>query len=204
MKIQTITDPFHAIIVDDLYDQNELASIWDELEFLRPKMIDGDRVTLSSLDNSGKSNKKNRGILLDREYLNNRNLSNILRINRKIFKREILNQESLWFFKEFACNMYYTLVSYYEDSDHYKKHVDHGTATVLTWFYRDPKKFEGGNLLFPEHDFEVEVLNNRCIIFPSVIPHAVSGVSMKSEDMSKGWGRYVMVQFLNQVTQIPV
>ena len=68
---------------------------------------------------------------------------------------------------------------------------------MLVWFYKEPKKFEGGDLEFPDYETadgipKVEVRNNRILIFPSIIRHAVTTISMKEEDMGKKLGRFCM------------
>ena len=65
----------------------------------------------------------------------------------------------------------------------------------MTWFFKEPKKFEGGDLVFTEFGEIVKCENNKCIVFPSTLFHEVPAVEMKEEDMGKGLGRYCMSQF---------
>ena len=91
--------------------------------------------------------------------------------NRKFFM-----SHPHWYFPGTASNtnQHYTQLVYYENNDEYKSHRDCAQFTVLNWFYRKPKKFSGGNLYFEDFDLEIECLNNRTLIFPSVINHAVN------------------------------
>ena len=68
--------------------------------------------------------------------------------------------------------------------------------TGITWFYREPKKFTGGNLRFPLFDMEIECKHNRVIVFPSSIYHGVDKIGMEEKDMGKKLGRFAMSQFL--------
>jgi len=190
-------NPFHAILIEDIYSQDELSLIWKEFDSLHRDFIDGNSASFSASNDK----KHNVGVMLDTHYSNDRSKSNILQVNRKIF--ELINQKDSWFFRHFKCNLDYTLVSYYENSDYYKPHTDQATATALTWFYKTPKKFQGGNLHFPEYNIDIEIQNNMCLIFPSKIEHSVDEVSMDDQYLNGNNGRYVMVQFLNQVTEIP-
>jgi len=201
MKVQLMTDPFHSLLIEDLYDPDELNVIWDEIEYLRPHFVDGDEATYSA-EVDGQSIKRNKGILLDRHFKDNRDESDILKINRKIFTLLKQLKSGSWFFDEVSCNLDYTLLSYYENSDHYKTHKDAATITALTWFYREPKRFEGGDLKFPDYDITVPVKSNGCILFPSKINHAVTPIQMEDQYANKGLGRHTMTQFINYITEI--
>ncbi|QBQ74910.1 hypothetical protein RW110999_032 [Cyanophage S-RIM4] len=203
MKVQLMTDPFHSLLIEDLYDPDELNVIWDEIEYLRPHFVDGDEATYSA-EVDGQSIKRNKGILLDRHFKDNRDESDILKINRKPFILLDQIESGSWFFDKFSCNLDYTLLSYYENSDHYKKHRDSASITCLTWFFREPQKFRGGELVFPDYDVTLPVKNNGCVMFPSKIYHAVNAVEMDEEDLGKGLGRHTMTQFMNCVTEMPV
>ena len=67
------------------------------------------------------------------------------------------------------CNHDDTLISYYEDSEYYKPHEDIFNFAKLTWFFKEPKKFEGGDLVFTEFGEIVKCENNKCIVFPSAL-----------------------------------
>ena len=102
-----------------------------------------------------------------------------------------------WWFKNMCLPDSTVLFSYYENGDFYKAHADEFVATMLVWFYKEPKKFEGGDLEFPDYETadgipKVEVRNNRILIFPSIIRHAVTPISMEEEDMGKKLGRFCM------------
>jgi Rps23 Pro-64 3,4-dihydroxylase Tpa1-like proline 4-hydroxylase len=197
MKIEVFETPFPYIRIYDFYTDGELELIWKELDFiLNDNILKGPEKTGTAKSN-GVVLKNNLGIFLDSFY-SNRESSNILRVNRKIFEvlQGIFDQSNHWFLKNFVSNLDGTLISYYEDGGYYQKHSDGAAATCLTWFYKEPKSFDGGNLLFEDYNIEIEIENNSLIFFPSTIPHSVSKVSMDKKQSEEYMGRICMTQLL--------
>ena len=115
MKIKVFESPFPYIQIYDFYTDEELKLIWKELDFiLNDYNLLGPDKTASAHDN-GVLLKNNLGFFLDSLYTN-RESSNILRINRKIFHvtQEIFDKSNNWFLKNFKSNVDGTLISYYE------------------------------------------------------------------------------------------
>lgn len=193
MKIFNNIDPFPFIMIDNFYSDDELELIWSEINFLsQGKKLKGPEVTGGEINA-----KRNLGIFVENVFLDH-SFSNILTIGDKIFENEnsLFCQNKSWFFRNFSFNESSTLLSYYENSDHYKPHKDLCHATNITWLYKQPKKFEGGELYFSDFDIEVESLNNRSIIFPSCINHAVKPVKMNSDHKNKNMGRFSITKFI--------
>tara|TARA_X000000368_G_scaffold10235_1_gene8151 strand:+ start:173 stop:904 length:732 start_codon:yes stop_codon:yes gene_type:complete len=211
------------LVIDNFYSEKELSLIWNELNFF----LDGDK--FNPPENTGtaysfkenKPIKKNKGIFLDNLY-QERKYSNILTVNRKLyqnFNNITSNCKSWWFpciagsFSAIACDT--TLVSYYEDSDYYESHWDQSVITSLTWFYKEPKVFEGGDLIlnskslrsYSSNDIhplnlmgspeKIETKNNRMLLFPSVVPHQVTPIKIDPIYKNKGMGRFCITNFLN-------
>ena len=201
-------EPFPYILIDDFYDQSELDGIWEELDYLcnpkrmgRSSMERGAATNVSS-DGTRESIKNAWDIFLD-TFFTSRDSSSILEINRKLFRdHEMFKNHPHWLFNHLdALNEDNTLIMYYENNDEYKPHRDLARLTGITWFYREPKKFTGGNLIFPRFDMEIECKHNRVILFPSSIHHGVDKVSMEEKDMGKKLGRFAMSQFLSCLDQ---
>ena len=70
--------------------------------------------------------------------------------------------------------------------------------TALVWFYKEPKRFTGGDLTFTQSQQTVECKHNRMILFPSYYLHAVDEVSMEYKYRGKGLGRYCLTHFYNK------
>ena len=195
-------EPFPYILIDDFYDQSELGGIWEELDYLcHPKRMGRsslERGAAGKLDENGvyQSLKNTWDLRLDAFYTS-RDSSNILEINRKLFDLQLYYNHPHWLFNHVdALNEDTTQILYYENNDEYKPHRDLARLTGITWFYREPKKFTGGNLRFPRFDVEIECKHNRVIVFPSSIYHGVDKIGMEEKDMGKKLGRFAMSQFL--------
>ena len=185
------SNPFPYVIIDDLYSEEELRLIWKDFNHVYPLLLPGDK-TGSAKDN-GVFQKKNKGIFINHED------NTILRLGGKTWSLLNTLKESLnpgeWWLKNIRTSDSKTLVSYYEDTDYYKAHSDCAEITALSWYYKEPKKYRGGDLKFTDYNIDVECKNNRCIIFPSMIVHEVSEIKMNKGDMDKKLGRWTISQF---------
>jgi hypothetical protein len=189
------------VVVDKFFSEEESQQMLNELNFLnsRPEKLFGVESTGSAfetLENGEKKFiKKNRGVFLDDVY-SNRNFSDILNINRKLFDSEFVGKliQKHYFFRYIKeCNFDRTLIQYYENSDYYDFHIDTVTITAITWFYNKPKRFTGGDILF-KNGLTVECGYNRTLIFPSILEHSVSQINLDSNE--KNSGRYSITQFI--------
>lgn len=190
---------FGYTVIDDFYSNLELKDIWKELEyFTSPNRLFSPDMTFSATDN-GQLLKNNKSVPLDSIYQNNRRMSDILRLNRKLFDTSIFDPFSkLHPYNECIkeCSIDYTLLSYYENGDFYISHKDLAQFTALTWIYKEPKMFSGGEFSFPEDDIQIETKNNRVVLFPSWVAHEVTEVAMKQDFEYSCNGRYCITQFL--------
>ena len=206
MKDQTIIknyDPFPFLEIENMYDENQLKLIWQELEFLNQSDKFESPEETGSAQKEGESLKKNNGLFLDNLY-KTRNISNILTANKNLFAPHILKEfSSLCFLYENIkhTNEDTTLISYYDNGGYYKPHQDHAVYTAVTWFFKEPKKFNGGDFYFTDYDLKIEVKNNKTVLFPSVVNHSVDEILMNTNSCP-GYGRYVMVQLLHILPKI--
>ena len=205
VKLISNYEPFPHLIIEDFYNKNELELIWEELNFYtKPgKLLGADQY-------GGVKDKTNAkalhldAIYTDYEYLdgkpnpNYRNISNILTANRKIITSGILDEYAKL---HECCDLIYntntTKVRYYHDGEYYEPHKDSSFQTlVFSYFYKEPKRFEGGELYFPAHNYNYSCNNNSIIIFPGWVQHAVNKVKIKESDYYAGLGRYAITSFL--------
>ena len=201
--------PFPHLIIKNFYNPEELELIWEELKFYtKPGKL------LEAKDFGGVVDKTNsHAIPLDAVYINDkknkvnyRKLSNILTVNRKLFLPAILEP----FSKIHDCCSIAPLVSYditkiryYHDEEYYEPHIDKTFQFLaFSYFYKEPKKFEGGELYFPKYDYEVPCENNSIIILPGWVQHGVKKVSIKDSDYYDGWGRYCISSFFCCASQL--
>ena len=196
IKADTFVDPFPHAIFHNFYNDDELKLIWEELDFYtKPDKL------LDAKDYGGVVTHTNsKALWLDKVYQDEyRDISNILRVTRKIFLSNIMDV----FANIHDCvslsaesNYDNTKVRYYHDGDYYKPHVDkYVEFLAFSYFYREPKKFEGGELFFPKYDYSFKCDNNSLIIFPGWVEHGVSKVSIADSDYYEGFGRYAITSF---------
>jgi Rps23 Pro-64 3,4-dihydroxylase Tpa1-like proline 4-hydroxylase len=197
-QIYQIKDPFPFLKIENFYNEDELKLIWQELEFLtHPIKLNPPEETGTAVDINNIILKNNFGILLDNSYYK-RELSSILCVNKKIFSEEILDHFSKLSFgyeELYHTNDDKTLISYYENGGYYKPHIDNAIYTAITWFFREPKCFTGGDFYFYDYDYKIEIQNNMTVIFPSFVRHSVSEI-ISDETKFTGNGRYSMTQFI--------
>ena len=199
MKIQNLDYGFPMILIDDFYNYWEIGQIWSELKELTEADVFLDPHQSWSAVEHGKFLKNNKCIHLDEYYAKKRQKSDILHINRKIFQENLLERSENWFFKNFikTCDYDSTLLSYYEGDNYYRAHSDAAMVTGLYWFYKEPKEFRGGEFLFPDYKIDIEVANNRLLLFPSFIKHQVMEVFLDPKFTDQNMGRWCMTQFLD-------
>lgn len=188
-KYSFFIEPVPHCIIRNYYNDEELEMIWEELEFLKPRLLEPE-FTESARDENGNIMKNNKGIFLEKLYGQSQNFSNILRIGKRIKHPDVLNsiKGKHWFYN-YLTNLYEysTLISYYNDGGYYKPHKDSSVVTCTSYHWREPKKFQGGDLYFG--DYHVPIENNAMVIFPSCIEHEVTPVN--------GDGRYALTQFVS-------
>jgi Rps23 Pro-64 3,4-dihydroxylase Tpa1-like proline 4-hydroxylase len=189
MRIENLSEPFFHSIVYDFYNPEEEKLIWQELEFLNKL---GKLLPPSETGDANSSPNKV-GVFLDRLYKNNENFSNILTVNRKIFKIKHLLSKNPFSRYLTIIDKDLTMVSYYEDESYYLPHHDSYILSSVTTFWRKPKMFSGGQLGFVEYNYFPEMDHNTMILFPSYERHEVSEIQMEENDGING--RYTINQF---------
>jgi Rps23 Pro-64 3,4-dihydroxylase Tpa1-like proline 4-hydroxylase len=187
--MEIYTSPVTFCIVRDFYTKDEIEILAKELEKLKPH-FGGPERTGTARDIVGNIKKDNRGLFID-----DRN-NPIVKLNRKVIKPEFIHEltKKNWFFNYIKhCNRDNTLVSYYEDSGHYKSHTDASIVTAIYYYWKEPKMFTGGDICFG--DYVVPVTNNSLLIFPSCTEHEVTPLT--------GSGRYAITQFISKADDPP-
>lgn len=200
MIAEIFKEPYPYIVIDDFYDFDEYNMIWQELDFLtyeRKMMKPEDS---GSATFNGRYLKNNRCIWMDSVY-QDRNISNILQVNRKIFTDQRVKdciKECGPLYAHFdECDRDGTLLSYYDDSTKYESHKDKDIFTCLWWTYRHPKAFTGGDLTLTDLEQTIELKDNRLVIFLSQFRHEVSEVKMiKPQPPYSGLGRFCLTNFV--------
>ena len=165
--------------ITDLYSKEELSELFSELDYLqtRPSIWLDPEKSGSAMTPEKIPLKENRGIWMNHIYKQTK-ASAILSHNMKIYEAGLAQKlaiEHSWF-------------------EYYKPHRDQAVLTTLTWLYKEPKQFEGGEITLNEEDV-LPCDNNSMIIFPSTCIHEVSPVLLKNTE-STGMGRYTITTFV--------
>jgi hypothetical protein len=181
-------------IVDKFYSSEELRLAKEELTSLyEVSKLGIFENTGVAKDDDGNARQKSNSLFLDDLFAKDRSLSKILSVNRKLFScvqlQEVLLQKSLFYNYIYNSNKDNTLINFYTLNDFYKEHKDRTCFTALTFFKL--QDFEGGDLLFTEHNIRIQPLENRIVIFPGFMYH-------KAEEVRNGV-RVSMAQFINTV-----
>lgn len=186
-----------VVYIKNFYSEDELKKIMNELKFLyrinRYKNAEEPGGPGTAYE-EGIPLKVGKGLHLNSVY-DDPTQSDILHINRKLFDQQLM--DTLMFEHPFFRYLWRstrdeTKIHYFVDGDHYKPHTDDCVITAITWFYKEPKSFTGGDLII-EKETKIPCLNNSTVIFPSILYHEVTSVVMKD---LPGQGRYSMSQFL--------
>ena len=195
IKGSGFTEPFPHLIFNNFYNEEELNLIWEELNFYtKPGKL------LEAKDYGGIPDKTNsKALILDTIYSEHRNLSSILTVNRKLFDKAVLKAfSSIHDCCSIAsrCNWDVTKTRYYHNDEGYEPHTDASTQFLaFSYFYKEPKKFTGGEVFFPSYDYDYSCENNSIIIFPGWVEHGVRRVTIEDSDYFDGWGRYAITSF---------
>jgi len=202
LDVDLISEPFPHMIIRKTFDEQELKLIWRELEFLNTphKMNRPDRNGTAVDQLTGLPLSNNYSLFLNGAYTDP-SISDILRINKKVVDPGITNAFAslsplVGHIKHI--NTHTTKIRYYETGEYYRGHHDTARFTAVSYFFKEPKSFTGGDFHFDEYDYTVPVENNMTIIFVGCILHSTTELKMTdNKERFSGYGRYAMTQFLN-------
>ena len=200
--IEYYDEEFPYIIINNAFNEKELKLVWEELDFLCYDWKDFSAMNPQTAGKWDRNLTSRHEVFLQNLYASPYASSIIKQyldcFTNTGFKTIFKNHPSHWFFKKQMTIGVNYLINYYENSNYYKPHKDQGFFTGLHWFFREPKKFEGGEFIFSDYDKKIKVENNKMLIFPSQILHEVTPVKMEAEDVGKKLGRWSITSFFNQ------
>ena len=194
MIFTVVKHPIPFLIIDNTFTKDEQVKIYRELDFISGKLITPDKTGSAVKDGEL---KKNTGLFLENVYAKH-DISDILTTSQKIFSPLVASELSKchYAYNMFSkLNTYSTLVSYYDDNGSYFSHTDQSPITVVTWFFKSPRNFTGGEFIFTDYNTQVELKNNRTVIFFGCYSHQVTNVNIINKDVPFS-GRYTITQFV--------
>ena len=203
-KVKVVKDDptFPFLVIDNWYNPEEEKAVWKELDFYTasPKeSIPRAENTIVARNKDGSSKSRAYRFYLENFYREGqREISPILNCLYKQRSPEFHNiiKECMPYARSFhTSNADSSLISYYEENDHYTPHHDTFQWTCLIWMVREPVLFNGGDFKLDEPDIEIKLKNNRMVMFPCCYLHSVSPVKFHTEPKERGYGRYTITHF---------
>ena len=199
MNIHVNTDPFPFLIIEDLYTEDELTLIWQELDYYQSNSYILNANTNPSLSEDGKERTKKQGNFVDNVF-QKREYSNILCLSRKLFQPGlIVNSDHIKELKYLRPDIDHSLLSYYDDGAYYLPHHDNTVVSIISWLWKEPKRFEGGDFVFEDYKLTIKCKHNSAVAFPGTTLHGVTPITMEDQYKDEGLGRYSLSHFLNFV-----
>ena len=199
MNIHVNTDPFPFLIIEDLYTEDELTLIWQELDYYQSNSYILNANTNPSLSEDGKARTKKLGNFVDNVF-QKREYSNILCLSRKLFQPGlIVNSDHIKEWKYLRPDIDHSLLSYYDDGAYYLPHHDNTVVSIISWLWKEPKRFEGGDFVFEDYKLTIKCKHNSAVAFPGTTLHGVTPITMEDQYKDEGLGRYSLSHFLNFV-----
>lgn len=199
MKIKFLKKPFPHVIVKNFLTQKQYKEVFDEVIQLIP-LMEGPEITGAASTSTKGILKKGKGIFLDDFFIDLKRAESRILVNfTKLFDEKIMSklQDADYFFKYYypITTRDFTLLQMYGDGDHYLPHADTCLFSSITLLHKEPKKYEGGELLFTDYDYNVNLNSNDTVIFPSRIVHEVLKVTSSSQDITDN--RFTITKFMH-------
>ena len=208
MKFTYIEDGIDCVIVDDFYTKKQLKDITLELDAItRPEIFKVNQEQLDSyVDDNGNKMSSRSGIFLEQLFSDWRHSAimshGVTQTSTQEFQSKLLEFNTM-FRGLFSCNARTHLVSYYENSDYYKPHVDVCSFTLMSYFHTTPKQYTGGELVLQScnsnKEVELEPENNQAVLILSNTMHEVRPIISDLENTFSGHGRYCVASFLSLI-----
>jgi hypothetical protein len=178
------------VIFDNVFSDNELSRMMLEIDLnIKPVM---------RRENTGGTEKKHTNAVFLHEIFNNPEASNIYLNTRKYLNDIIMDKlsDTHWVFTALkGADLKESIqILYYEDKDNYGQHTDISLMTMLFWAFKQPKGFEGGDIILDD-DVTIECKCNRALAMSLRMPHEVTPVKYTADVPNRG--RYCISNFYN-------
>tara|TARA_B100001250_G_scaffold117592_1_gene99824 strand:+ start:595 stop:1209 length:615 start_codon:yes stop_codon:yes gene_type:complete len=198
MNVTSHRDPTPHIRIKDIFSDDILYSIWNEIDELHDHLLPPKNT--GSAHRNNQLLKQNSGLYLYSHYKDSVESSKIINaIHNVVFHPQIMDA---WCYDHLSkmikiTNWETVLLSYYNEGDLYRPHHDVAMFTTLIWLWREPKAFTGGDLKLNQYDHMIKAENNSGIIFLSPEIHSVSSVIKTNHWLNKmdNYGRYCISHF---------
>lgn len=200
VQVNTDNPVFPFLVIDNWYTPTEEKAVWKELDFFSAtprEDIKRAETTIVARDPDGRA-KSNAYRFYIEDFYKQRDLSPIINSMYKQRRPEFhkLVEQLLPYGRAFSStNKDSSLLSYYEENDHYEPHHDCFLFTNLIWMVREPRLFNGGDFELNEPKVTIKLRNNRAVFFPCCYLHSVTPVKFHTQPKDVGYGRYTITHF---------
>ena len=179
MLIPDCNYPF--VVFDNVLSEEVYNNVLSEIKLLECNSKPPEK-TGSAQDAHGNALKRNSGVWLGEVYADyefSHICNAMLSFYRKEVVKQIVQQDNAFIHLDRKELKFDVLLTNYSEGDYYKMHSDTSLFTTCLWLWEEPKSFEGGEFLFhfDERIEEVEIKNNRLVIFPGHYRHSVNTVT---------------------------
>lgn len=194
IKVHLHRDPF-AIILEDVFDKDTLASIFTEIIANKSNFSDA-LIVQNGASVINKNFRSNHTAFFDQIYADDRTKSILLTETTKLIASDIvinlLNSAPYPFSNYAMTDTHETQVSRYGDTNEkYDWHIDRigndpsRIITISMYMYKEPQRFSGGEIVLSNgvlsngkiygetNRLTYKPKNNSCVIFNSRTPHCV-------------------------------
>jgi len=190
-------------VLHNFYTQNEMDRIWKELEYLRstdfgwrsPNPITNAVDEKTGITKFQGAKQFDFSLVFDKyQHHLATSKSNIYSLGKKLLKwMDYLENKHEIYFMLKQINYHTAFVNYYnQDKSVYNSHKDLAVFTILSYFYKKPKNFTGGDLLVEDRKYKIS--NGFTIILPSWMDHGTTPVTIKDKTKDDA-GRYCIAHF---------
>ena len=199
-RVEAVLDDirYPYVVADNWYTEEEEKCIWKELDFYST-MRQKERAEDNCAEKNGMPLANSYRFYVENYYKETyKHISTILSGDYKVRSVEFhkIVEKCLPYYRSFdTTNRTSTIISYYEENDHYKPHSDHFAWTMLIWMVKEPKHFDGGDFKLIEPGHEIKLKNNRMVFFPSCFLHSVTPLKFHTQPKDVGYGRYCITHF---------
>lgn len=193
----------YEYVLKDFYTEEEKQKIWTELQYLRSNeygWLHPNKENNACDADTGEVHLKD-AIQYCVSYKDVMDESIALKSSIYVYGNKIwkwhkkLTKFNQIYYQLQEINNRTSVITYYPNNSKYNKHRDCATFTMLSYFYREPKNFTGGEFIVEDRKYEIN--NGFTIIIPSFLEHGCAEVNIINESKDDS-GRFCVANFFFQ------
>ena len=201
---------FPYLLIDNWFTEPELKNIWKEIDFftIQNKFIKSSETKEVAISNKKPLANNFRvspfNHYSDLGYKTSPIANSLNKIQNKDFHslvdKTFVNTNTALANVFLGTNQSTSIISYYEKDNDYKEHFDQQQFTMITWLYKEPKNFTGGDFYFTKNNTKIKCVSNRTILFPGYYYHSVEPVKI-IDTTKENSGRFSISTFFYTIPE---